>query len=226
MYYPAIVRFLKIGEPRCGEVLAAFDGRGTARVFEYDERTVLMERLDPATPLSRLVFEGRDAEATDILARVIGELPEVELDVPPVEAWGDSFPRYLDSGDPRIPRELVIRARDVYTSLCSTQTRRRLLHGDLHHDNVLFDTQRGWLAVDPKGVMGELEFELGAALRNPWDFSITPEMTNDRIARFSAALHLDAARIRAWGFAQSVLSAIWCIEDGNFDGKLRTIDLP
>jgi streptomycin 6-kinase len=43
----------------------------------------------------------------------------------------------------------------------------RLLHGDLQHYNVLLDRKRGWLAIDPKGVVAEGEFELGAALRNP-----------------------------------------------------------
>src|SRR5215831_14059380 len=58
-------------EWRCGEVLAAFDGRGTARVFEYTEGAVLLERLNPGTPLATIALEGRDEEATEILAEVI-----------------------------------------------------------------------------------------------------------------------------------------------------------
>jgi streptomycin 6-kinase len=51
--------------------------------------------------------------------------------------------------------------------LCSSQRYRRLLHGDLHHGNVLHDSERGWVAIDPKGVLGEPEYEIGVALRNP-----------------------------------------------------------
>src|SRR5215470_19410356 len=63
-------------EWRCGEVLAAFDGRGTARVFEYTEGAVLLERLNPGTPLASLALEGRDEEATEILADVIGRMSQ------------------------------------------------------------------------------------------------------------------------------------------------------
>jgi streptomycin 6-kinase len=64
---------------------------------------------------------------------------------------------------------LVEAAHGVYDRLAATQRHERLLHGDLHHGNVVFDRERGWLVIDPKGVVAELEFELGAALRNPWD---------------------------------------------------------
>ena len=55
----------------------------------------------------------------------------------------------------------------MYVDLSGSQRSTRLLHGDLQHYNVLFDTDRGWLAIDPKGVVGELEHEIGAVLRNP-----------------------------------------------------------
>jgi len=55
----------------------------------------------------------------------------------------------------------------VYFRLCKPPIQDRLLHGDLHHDNVLFDSRRGGLAIDPKGVIGELKYEIGAALETP-----------------------------------------------------------
>ena len=61
-------------EWRCGEVLAAFDGRGMARVYEYIEGAVLLERLNPGTPLASVALDGRDEEATEILADVIGRM--------------------------------------------------------------------------------------------------------------------------------------------------------
>jgi streptomycin 6-kinase len=86
----------------------------------------------------------------------------------------------------------------------------------LHHDNVLFDQERGWLAIDPKDVIGELEYEVGAALRNPLersDFFADSAVIRRRVDTFSEALGLRAARILAWAFAQAVLSAVWAIED-------------
>jgi streptomycin 6-kinase len=90
------------------------------------------------------------------------------------------------------------------------------LHGDLHHYNVLFDSDRGWLAIDPKGVIGEVEYEIGAALRNPYE---NPEVfasqkaVERRLKGYGAVLKMDFDRALKWGFAQAVLSAIWSVED-------------
>jgi streptomycin 6-kinase len=86
---------------------------------------------------------------------------------PTVEDWGKGFDRYRASGDRRIPAELVKQAHHLYAELSSSQRDARLLHGDLYHDNILLDSGRGWLVIDPKGVIGELEYEIGASLPNP-----------------------------------------------------------
>jgi len=207
-------------EWKSGEVLAAFGGRGAVRVYEYAGGAALLERLDPATPLAEVVRSGRDSEAVDLLAGVIREMtgaPAGEPHAPSVEDLAVSFPRYLENKDRQVPRDLVVQAHHVYTALCSSQTQRRLLHGDLHHHNVLFDARRGWLAIDPKGVVGELEYEIGAALRNPCECThlvASSEVAKQRIARFAGALQLNAERVLAWAFSQAVLSALWSIEDG------------
>lgn len=76
------------------------------------------------------------------------------------------------------------------------------------------------MTIDPKGVVGELEFELGAALRNPWDrpsLFTDPGVIRRRVRVLSDTLHLDECRVRGWAFAQAVLSAVWTIED---EGRL------
>jgi streptomycin 6-kinase len=101
--------------------------------------------------------------------------------------------------------------------LCASQRLPRLLHGDLQHYNVLFDSHRGWLAIDPKGVIGELEYEVGAALRNPYEnpqLFISRSTIERRLEQFTNQLNLNYERTLRWGFAQAVLSAIWLIEDG------------
>jgi streptomycin 6-kinase len=211
-------------EWRCGEVLEAFGGRGTVRVYEYVEGAVLLERLSPGTPLAAVALAGRDEEATRILAEVIGRMSR------PAGAtgafvtardWGEGFRRYLASGDRQIPADLVEQGRHIYLGLCASERGARLLHGDLQHYNVLFDAGRGWVAVDPKGVVGEVEYEIGAALRNPYErpeLFASPGAVERRLRRFEAELKLDARRALAWGFAQAVLSAIWSVEDGGTVG--------
>lgn len=207
-------------EWRAGEILAAFRGEGTVRVLAHRPGAALLERAVPGTPMTSLVLEGRDDEATEILADVIlrmgGSGPAVEW-APTAEEWGKAFRWYLDSGDVQVPAGMVDRAGEIYASLCASQQHTRLLHGDLQHYNILFDADRGWLAIDPKGVVGEVEYELGASLRNPGerpDLYASPAVVERRVGLHAARLGIDADRTLRWAYAQAVLSAVWTVEDG------------
>ncbi|MBD0370000.1 MAG: phosphotransferase [Pyrinomonadaceae bacterium] len=203
----------------CGEVLEAFDAEGMVRVYEHVAGAALMERLSPATPLVNLSLAGRDEEATEIMAEVMARIshPGDSLEsFTTVETWGRAFQLYLESNDSRIPKELVEEGQQVYFQLCATQRARRLLHGDLQHYNVLFDSARGWVAIDPKGVVGEIEYEVGASLRNPYErpsLFASPAVVSRRLRRYEESLKLDSERALRWSFAQAVLSAVWSIED-------------
>jgi streptomycin 6-kinase len=166
-----------------------------------------------------LVECGEDEAATLILAEVMEKLAhhEAPVECPTVADWGRGFDRYLESGDQQIPLELVHEARELYQELTSSQRTPMLLHGDLQHYNVLFDNEHGWVAIDPKGVVGELEYEIGAILRNPVElpeYYTTPVIINRRLRTLTALLKLDHSRAFNWSFAQAVLSAIWQVEDG------------
>jgi streptomycin 6-kinase len=206
-------------EWRSGAVLDAFQGAGVVRVYDYVDGAVLLEHLRPGSPLTDLVSEGRDDEATSIIAGVIAEMAHFHntFDAVTVEKWGKGFERYRASGDDQVPAELVKRAQGLYFELCSSQRDARLLHGDLHHDNVLFDSERGWLGIDPKGVVGELEYEIGASLRNPVkhpELFASAATVQRRLKIYTDKLEIDADRALAWCFSQAVLSAIWSVEDG------------
>lgn len=221
-HQPVVLKVLRQpgDEWRSGEVLDAFTGRGSARVYEWVEGAVLLERLNPGTQLASLALDGRDDEATGILCEVIQLMshPRKSLaSFAATEDWGKGFQSYLASGDDQIQRDLVEQGQHLYLNLCASQQRVRLLHGDLQHYNVLFDSERGWLSIDPKGVVGEVEYEIGAALRNPYErpeLLASPETVERRIKLYEAKLKLDADRVLAWGFSQAVLAAIWSIEDG------------
>jgi streptomycin 6-kinase len=222
-----------------GEVLAAFNGHGFVQVYEHAPGAVLLQRLRPGNSLVDLSLHGRDEEATDILAGIIQQMSSVESSIasvelptserespnpraplqhcPTVHDWAKAFERYIATGDKQIPMDLVMAGQRVYRHLCSSQQRPILLHGDLQHYNVLFDSDRGWLAIDPKGVFGEIEYEIGAALRNPLaqpELFLLPATIERRLGQFTSRLNLNYERTLAWGFAQAVLSAIWGVEDG------------
>ena len=225
---PVVLKVVKQpgDEWRSGEILSVFDGNGIARVYEHAPGAVLLERLRPGNSLVEITLDGRDEEATDILADVIQQMSARASSMSPlelpktcatVEDWAKGFESYLATGDVQIPEGLVAAGQRVYSGLCASQRQPRLLHGDLQHYNVLFDSGRGWLAIDPKGVVGEVEYEIGAVLRNPFerpDLFLSRSTIERRLKQFTSRLNLDYERALAWGFAQAVLSAIWEIEDG------------
>ena len=199
-------------------MLEAFAGRGMVRVLARTRDGILLERLEPGTPLSTLVANGEDDEATVILSRTIQQMhaDTVPPGMPTAADWGASFDRYLKSGDNQLRGTLVRAALREYDDLCRSQTAARLLHGDLHHDNVLFDARRGWVAIDPKGVIAELEYEVTVALRNPVGRPAVfadPSVFERRVEGLARELNVNADRVRRWTFATTVLAAIWTIED-------------
>jgi len=206
-------------ELHSGEVLRAFAGRGAVRVYESDVGAVLVERLEPGEQLVNLVRRGADDAATEVLARVIESLANhaAPRECPSVTEWGRGFTRYVRGGNRQIPNGLVEEAAEVYDELASSQRAAMLLHGDLQHYNILFDNNRGWTAIDPKGVVGELEYEAGALLRNPVEqpaLFTNAATIERRLEILTKLLPLDHSRALRWSFAQSVLSAIWDFEDG------------
>ncbi len=223
---PVVLKVIKqtCDEWHAGEILKAFDGNGVVRVYEHTPGAVLVERLRPGNSLAELALSGRDEEATEILAGVMQQMfaratstLESANACASVDDWAKGFERYLASGDRRIPLRLAVEGQKTYLELCASQRQPRLLHGDLQHYNLLFDSSRGWLAIDPKGVIGELEYEIGAALRNPFEqpeLFISHSTIKRRLEQFTRKLNLDYERTLRWGFAQAVLSAIWSAEDG------------
>jgi streptomycin 6-kinase len=115
------------------------------------------------------------------------------------------------------PARLVEEAEVLFAELLGTMAEPALLHGDLHHDNILSAERQPWLALDPKGVVGEPAYEVGALLRNPLpqllEMPQPGRIMARRVDQLAEALEIDRARIRGWGLAQAVLSAWWVIED-------------
>ena len=211
-----------------GDVLKAFDANGMVRTYEHVPGAILMERLSPGNSLVDLAISDRDEEATAVVAAVIDAIA-TSRDAgshacPTVQDWGRGFDKYLATADESISRDLVSEAHHMFEELCQSMSNARLLHGDLQHSNILFDEERGWVAIDPKGVIGEIEYEIGAALRNPREAPLvftSPATIERRIRQLSNALELEPRRVLNWAFAQAVLSAIWVIEDG---GQLEAND--
>jgi len=201
--------------------LRFFDGQGAVRLLEADvaHGVMLLERLEPGTPLRAM---RDDEQATSIAATVMRRLwrpVPPDHPFPTIRDWAAGLDRYKarigDTPGP-IPAALVDMAATLFAELLASQDEAVLLHGDLHHDNILRAHGQSWLAIDPKGVVGEPAYETGALLRNPEELFTMPQparILTRRVAQLADALALDRARIRGWAIAQSVLSAAWSFED-------------
>ena len=209
-------------EARMGAVLAHWDGRGAVRLIAEAPGAILMERARPGDDLAELRERVGDTEATRVACDVMAALNRPPLadaeDFRTIADWGRAFERDrelaiavgFDAG-------LIDEAAAVFAELLATQAEPVLLHGDLHHRNVLRDAERGWLAIDPKGVLGEPAYETGALLRNPNDlpaYCADEGVIARRARQICERLGYERRRVLGWAFSQWVLACLWAAEDG------------
>ena len=221
---------LKIGLPHRElrteiDALRLFDGRRSVRLLAADpeQGALLLERLQPGATLTALASEAADARATSIAAAVMRGLwrpVPAEHDFPHVRDWAQGMTRLrarFDGGVGPFPQRLVEEAETLFTEMLASSAPPVVLHGDLHHDNILAAQRASWLAIDPKGLVGEPAYEVGALLRNLWPDRHTVlhpgKLLERRTHQLADALEIDRARVRGWAVAQAVLSAWWCLED-------------
>ncbi len=218
---------LKIGLPTSElrneiEALRLFDGRGSVLLLDADLElgAMLLERLRPGTSLLSL---DDDEEATANAAQVMRQLWRPLPADHPFPSLADRVKglerlrEHCGGATGPLPAALVEQAESLFSDLLSSIREPVLLHGDLHHENILAAERQPWLAIDPKGLVGEPEYEVGALLRNPMPQLLAmphPERVLDRRLRvLSEMLGFDRERLRAWGLAQAVLAAWWSLED-------------
>jgi streptomycin 6-kinase len=216
-YGKAIV--LKLGLDVMGmqreiKALRAFDGHGCVKLFEYlpAQNALLLELAIPGQSLKQL-FPQQDKEAVEITCTIMHELHSApikdNLNFPTIAEWLKT----LDKDHP-LPLYHLQQARNLRTQLLATSTELVLLHGDLHHDNILSNGINKWIAIDPKGVIGEPAYEVGAFIRNPIpEIQTHPDLIKTRIKLFADNLSIDAQRIRDWSYVQCILAACWAVED-------------
>jgi streptomycin 6-kinase len=93
---------------------------------------------------------------------------------------------------------------------------RAVLHGDLHHDNVLAGTREPWLAIDPHGLVGDPGYDVGSMLFNPDPANRDPALVAlvpARIEQLADELAMPIERVTAWGFVKAMMSEVWSTED-------------
>jgi streptomycin 6-kinase len=202
--------------------LRYFDGRGAVRLLRYDEGAHLMEYA-AGEELVTLVERGQDENATRIIAQVIKQLHSVPQDAPRdglfvLDRWfGELFTKAVADRQAGI-ESIYVRGAALAERLLADQREVRVLHGDIHHRNIR-QSSRGWLAFDPKGVVGERTYDCANTLCNP----VMPELVHNETRLLTNAailadmLALDLSRVLAFTYAYACLNASWWLRIGGED---------
>ncbi|MFD9860814.1 aminoglycoside phosphotransferase family protein [Streptomyces alboflavus] len=217
----AVVKFQVLDEETEGEPVAlrVWNGDGAVRLLDHDAATgtMLLERARDGQELSEYAEKGpaETRKAVVVLAELLAHLTSVPAP-PGMRTLGDIAGQMLadtpaalkalrDPGE----RALIARCADAVREVVG-EPGDRMLHWDLHFDNVLASDREPWLAIDPKPLAGDPGFDLWPALDNLFD-------ADEVCWRFDAMteiLGLDRERARAWTMGRVLQNALWDIEDG------------
>ncbi|WP_454761660.1 APH(6)-I family aminoglycoside O-phosphotransferase [Caulobacter segnis] len=220
---PAILKIARIPDEQAGyRLMSWWTGQGAAKVIAASEGALLMERALGQHSLARMARSGQDDEACRILCRTAallhaprsGPLPELN----PLDRWFQPLFDLAPSHPALDP------AAEQARALLADQRDVRPLHGDLHHDNVLDFGERGWLAIDPHGLVGERAFDFANIFTNPdlddptQPVATLPGRLQARLGIVVEETGVDASRILQWIVAWTGLSAAWFIGDDDQSG--------
>lgn len=213
---PAMLKIAREDEERRGGAFMAWwNGDGAARVLAAQHGpALLLERADGPRSLAAMVAAGEDDEASRILCEVTMRLHAPRPGPPPEPV---PLTRWFEALAPtaRTHGGVLAQADSATQALLADPRDVVVLHGDIHHGNVLDGGERGWLAIDPKGLWGERTFDFVNILRNPdTAAALTPGRFARQVEVLTAAASIERQRLLDWTLAFAGLSAAWHLADG------------
>jgi streptomycin 6-kinase len=212
---PAMLKVAPGEEKDGGRILEWWNGDGAARVYALQDEAVLMERVAGPRSLVEMARHSDDDAATRILCaatdrlhrphgKALPKVPTLDEWFAPLASMAAERGGLLAQAD-AAARELLATPRDVV-----------LLHGDIHHGNILDGGARGWLAIDPKGLLGERTFDYANILRDPdGEVALRPGRLRRQVTVIAEAARVERRRLLQWVLAFCGLSAAWIYADGD-----------
>jgi streptomycin 6-kinase len=209
-------------ERRGALALRYFRGRGAVQILRFDADAQLIEHA-AGDELVTLVERGEDERATRVIAQVLSQLHSVSQDAPydgfvPLARWFQAlFTRAAADKQAGID-SVYVRSAPLTERLLADQRDIRVLHGDIQHYNIRHSA-RGWLAFDPKGLVGERTYDCANTLCNP----VMADLVHNETRLLSTAailadlLNLDLWRVLAFTYAYACLNASWWLQLGGSD---------
>ena len=194
-----------------GALLRWYGGHGAVNLIKADDAAHLLEYAE-GEELAQLVKKGDDRKATEIICDVVRKLHESrQIAIPqtlvPLREWFRELFGAAENSDD----EIIMLAAKIAEELITTSHKVVPLHGDLHHHNII-ESRRGWLAIDPKGLIGDPCYDLANFYGNPenmqelWlDVGRINLLTN----MFTNELGYPRERLIKFSFVHNVISSIW-----------------
>lgn len=217
--YHGVAAMLKVArseEERSGALLMRWwRGTGAAHVYAYDSDCLLLERATGTLSLAHMASGDGDDAASRTICGVVRELHKPRKDAPsslvPLPVRFQALIGIRHSG-------ILAKCSQTASDLLANQLQVVTLHGDIHHGNVLDFGHRGWLAIDPKGLLGDRAFDYANIFCNPNHGTATaPGRLLRQVAVVAKTAGLEEHRLLRWVVAWAGLSAIWCEVDGQTD---------
>ena len=220
----AALKIYKDDDPKGEDIgfrlIQSLDGAGVVKVYHFAHSVAVMEWLDGPS-LAELSRSGDDDRANAILIEVADALHQRPTQI--------DLPTLADQFTPLFERKVsgnLFRAQEIARSLIGNQIEIKMLHGDLHHDNIK-DSARGYLAYDAKGVIGDRAYELANAFQNPLGAeALVHDPARARRMANTWAQHWNTSpkRLLSWAVAHCALSITWGW-DGDEQTHLNLLDM-
>lgn len=214
----AALKLQEVDEETVGEPVAlrVWDGRGAVRLLDHDPATgtMLLERLDEARPLAAVPDV---LAATEVIAELLARLTSVpapdgtrrlaDIAARMLDRVPDAVDALADAAERRLLKSCAAAVREV-----ADEPGDRLLHWDLHFDNVLAAGREPWLAIDPKPLAGDPGFELLPALWNR--FGEGGLLRRFDLMTDALGMAADRERARAWTLGRVLQNSLWTVVEG------------
>lgn len=198
--------------------LRTLAGHGVVRLIAENvaTRSMLIERALPGRSLVE-VFEsdkpGSIGPAIDVMKSTLAPIPNDLTDVIMLDRWYDGLRRHISTD---FPADYAQEALSLYDNVLR-RSPNFYLHGDLHPANIVTAARSPYLAIDPKGIVGPVGYDIAVFLNNyHWWQDTLPdikERLDNAVYRFSSAFGLSTTEVRQWAFAQMVLGAWWTFDE-------------
>jgi len=214
---------LKIFKPSSDEAklpnsLEFFDKKYIAKLIQYSNKAALIEQAIPGKSLVEIELSD-PMESAKTFTKICTSLYKTDSYKENyrrvVDLYKD-FDLFLRRENKQVPDQIILKAKELFIELVYSQNNTKFLHGDLHHYNILKDKKRGWVVIDPKGIIGELEYEVGPFLRNPVDNPqsfLDENIFRERLNYICANLNLNKERVLTWLFVQLILAISYKIQN-------------